>query len=741
MHSPTYSSGDTHSLHTDGEFSPRSMSPFSNFDGSFTKSQLPSSYTAGFPDAPMYEPGHNQDQLAAPSLYSSETGVPPVAQPKLPGLSLGQLLVTQPVVRELYNDLAETKKRLLETQANSLRTQEHMHQEFIDLARMMRPDGGSRPPARPSDLSASTRSGSLAPSDSLSQAPSQSSSSRPSSAFLSPVSHFHQPASRPSEFPFEVLWCLEDCRHDPDAKISVGNASRPSMQTVIRNPDGTMISEGVWNAIKLSSRQIAQSLLSIKLKGNEETRAKTKQFFKSFYSAQWTEAVEQLERLQPLLQLCAGNWKADHVLGSTLSATTQHTASKPSKRHSQGDDTPVIKKKPREDDITTKVIHTMHERNMKAIPEAVPDTTNNVPAVPELELELSAPGTPSPGSMLRPAAFSRGPSTHHSPKPTTSTLLDSTSIARTVPIDFLRPCAVDPSCENLISLLSSMQPPLQGTAGVDLLNAFMANPTFPPLEPSSKFMEFLERIEMADPDAFADDEDNLGSSWGHYQFTAGALTCTTVIDSWAAVGSPVYACRLIAAALTTCQVARWLCRDTRPEPYYLSDDYLVKVTEMLWRCWMSASGPILKGKGKVTDQPSNLEHTPADSTLLKPTQPSERDSAHKLSPSNAQEEEPKRQQCHDTNVSNHQEDSDASNMVSTAGAEIHKTLRDALGVLHVPELKQYAKDNQLTFRGNATKAEMISLLCALPDSQQLSEDVIQTIVAQRLAKKGNRAVS
>lgn len=144
-----------------------------------------------------------------------------------------------------------------------------------------------------------------------------------------------------------------------------------------------------------------------------------------------------------------------------------------------------------------------------------------------------------------------------------------------------------------------MQPPLQSTAAMaamDLLEALMANPTFTTsAEPSPDFLQFLQRIETADPEAFTEDEDNTGSCWGHYQFTAGSLTCTRVISSWASVGSPFYACKLIAAALTTCHVARWLCRDIHPQPSFLSDDYLVKVTELLWECWRSAGGvsPIL----------------------------------------------------------------------------------------------------------------------------------------------------
>lgn len=136
-----------------------------------------------------------------------------------------------------------------------------------------------------------------------------------------------------------------------------------------------------------------------------------------------------------------------------------------------------------------------------------------------------------------------------------------------------------------------MQPPIQNETIADLLGALKENPTFTAGDPSIGFLQYLERIETADPQAFDEDEDNLGSNWGHYQFTAGALTCTRVIDSWTSIGSPLYAHRLLAAALTTCIVARWLCRDIDPQPsFYLSDDYLVRFAELLWKCWRSADG-------------------------------------------------------------------------------------------------------------------------------------------------------
>lgn len=141
-------------------------------------------------------------------------------------------------------------------------------------------------------------------------------------------------------------------------------------------------------------------------------------------------------------------------------------------------------------------------------------------------------------------------------------------------------------------IISTEHPNLsQFTDAIDILNALNASPTFTSGEPSQLFVSFLDRIERAVPSP-EDGEDDTNESWGHSQFTAGKLTLTSVIESWASVGSPAYARRLIAAAVTTCRVARWLCKSqmsTLPA-FYVSDNYLNDTCSLLWTCWKSASG-------------------------------------------------------------------------------------------------------------------------------------------------------
>jgi len=119
------------------------------------------------------------------------------------------------------------------------------------------------------------------------------------------------------------------------------------------------------------------------------------------------------------------------------------------------------------------------------------------------------------------------------------------------------------------------------------------NPTFTNIPMAETVKHFIDGIESADPLSSDFDEDDLGVSWGHRQFQGWNAT----ISSWEAIGSPQGACRLIAAILKTCRVARELCRDLEAinkaegkTTSYLSDMYLEQITEHLWDLWIVAGG-------------------------------------------------------------------------------------------------------------------------------------------------------
>jgi hypothetical protein len=166
------------------------------------------------------------------------------------------------------------------------------------------------------DVGESLRSPSIAPSDSISHfAPHSENRSH-----SQPTRTVHQPATRPSRYPVEILWTLEDCKDDPDVRTSPTNMSRPPMEQAIRHTDGTMISLGEWAAIKATGRLVKMDLLSLPLPRDRRAKGqkKTKTYFRTFYRTEWDAAIDKMESQQPLLALCAAHWKADHVLGNTL---------------------------------------------------------------------------------------------------------------------------------------------------------------------------------------------------------------------------------------------------------------------------------------------------------------------------------------------------------------------------------------------------------------------------------------
>jgi hypothetical protein len=91
----------------------------------------------------------------------------------------------------------------------------------------------------------------------------------------------------------------------------------------------------------------------------------------------------------------------------------------------------------------------------------------------------------------------------------------------------------------------------------------------------------LHQIENADPNNPEFDEDNINGSWGHRQFTSGGMRISTVLRSWDQIGS-MAACKLIAAALKTCKVARFMCSERNiSATSYLADVYLKETVEAL----------------------------------------------------------------------------------------------------------------------------------------------------------------
>ena len=109
------------------------------------------------------------------------------------------------------------------------------------------------------------------------------------------------------------------------------------MDKCIRHSDGTMVTAGEWNNIKTSARMIRHELRRLPLPNDSRLKAKSKDtikksktYYRTYHPTAWMDAIHKLEKMQPLLALCAPHWKADHVLGNSLLAALDNSVDDPS---------------------------------------------------------------------------------------------------------------------------------------------------------------------------------------------------------------------------------------------------------------------------------------------------------------------------------------------------------------------------------------------------------------------------
>jgi hypothetical protein len=84
--------------------------------------------------------------------------------------------------------------------------------------------------------------------------------------------------------------------------------------------DSTIILETDWKSIHEAAIHIAHThLVSLTSSGHvSEGQWHKKMFYKHQFPVQWDNAMRELEKMAPLLSLCASLWKADMVLRSVL---------------------------------------------------------------------------------------------------------------------------------------------------------------------------------------------------------------------------------------------------------------------------------------------------------------------------------------------------------------------------------------------------------------------------------------
>ena len=128
-------------------------------------------------------------------------------------------------------------------------------------------------------------------------------------------------AMRPESLPRPVLWNIEDCQHF--GLVTEKNSSRPPMEKCVRNSQGEAISTSEYNAIKTTARMLVNvHLVPLGTPADPAARAKTKTktYYKKYFYQNFKDVLDKLEAQEPVLTLCAGRWKAEHIIANCLTA-------------------------------------------------------------------------------------------------------------------------------------------------------------------------------------------------------------------------------------------------------------------------------------------------------------------------------------------------------------------------------------------------------------------------------------
>src|SRR6266852_3745377 len=113
------------------------------------------------------------------------------------------------------------------------------------------------------------------------------------------------------------------------------------------------------------------------------------------------------------------------------------------------------------------------------------------------------------------------------------------------------------------------------------------NASFQVGAPSDALASFIHHADTIDPNSPEISEDDNNAAWGHTQLSGSS----NLLMSWHNIGNTTVACRLIAVAIKTCQVARHLCFVKHiNSSTYLSDIYLGNIIDSLWASWIDATG-------------------------------------------------------------------------------------------------------------------------------------------------------
>ncbi|KAG2010409.1 hypothetical protein CC2G_013238 [Coprinopsis cinerea AmutBmut pab1-1] len=579
-----------------------------------SSSPTSSTFNVNFPSS--YSPLARSSGLLLPSEYDE------LNQPPIETLPFEEI-VRNKHVKKLFRDYQEANSQLLSSNK--------MIQSLLEENRKLRSQceanlsrGIHSPyPRSISIASSSSCTTSLAPSDSISQAP-----HAPTMPQIIPV---RGTEDRPDDLPVGVLWTLKDCANDEILSPSMkSNPSRPLMQFALRERDGSLISQEKYKAIKDDVIALCNSNLHVLEPPSEAKRRRgsklvqgTMTWYKTHFKVVWNSVVSELERMHPVLRLCAGHWKAEHML-------SRHLTSKVGTKHAADDEDEMVTPRTRPQSSAPATL-------LASPPPAAPSPPPA--ALQQISSQSHSPSPPpTPSRSKRTRTDSQNENSAKRLRPDSSEVEDeiadvfglqsqSKAAQKSTPpppIIDISGIQVNSSLENLKTALASDFPSIK--TGVQLIERLqqMSSATASSSadsEPSASLLTLIQRIETADPNDPSLEEDDTNESWGHRQFTAGDLQLGTALGSWGDVGSVNTASRLIAATIRMCRVARYLCTQRQIiANSFVCDAYLDRVVETLWNITptppsdppggnsasTSASGPDLSSRDGILSALQNL---------------------------------------------------------------------------------------------------------------------------------------
>ncbi|KAF8268369.1 hypothetical protein EI94DRAFT_1785947 [Lactarius quietus] len=532
------------------------------------------------------------------------------------------------------------------------------------------------------------------------------------------------PSQRPSYLPASVLWHYEDCQTDTSAGTIVTDANkcRPKMHLAIRRGDGSIISAPEYDSIRRSADIAVEKLIRLALSSRhtsfptqpQGSKILTKSNIWKWFKAEYSQVIFELEAEQKLLCLCSGHWKADNMIGQGFlqqsDAECKWTAIRMQAVSAMPNPPDRLYSEPAPILQVSDWAHTgAVKRCLELSPGPKSPSASHIQkrsrdaAMISEQKTMGSSATPNviqhlPGCKFTPTFLNRTVMIEEESAPT--------NLHANSPVSVVPSVEAGSTVNNLIADLTSQFPSLINAPS--LLQSMNKQPSLMQGKTSKEVVMLLKHIQSADPASPDIDEDNLGQSWGHYQFTAGGVSPSSSLTTWQDIGSVDTAFKLVAVLLKTCQDAQAMCANARTPKTsgFISDIYLEQILDHLEKCWVGAGGPP-RPKDNVTATAPEPPKELTESTIHQ--QPA-------------------------TGTEPMQEPSVALDEGARADAI-------SLRLLQILELLAWINDNKIAIPKLKRKDDIIAAIIQTPEFAQVSKSTIEQIIEQHKLKKGPKQPS